>query len=191
MNTSNNHLKPFIPAWLFDYALTPHEGWVLAYLWRCRNAETSKCNPSAANIAKSTKLSSRKVFSCLKQLAEKGLIEIESGTRVLSNSYTLVMHPVHKGYAQYADKGITNVLTNSNNLSVHTVHNVLNAVNDLPKDQNLGILRSGDSHARLLKAFKPTLSPNAYRDYRVEVLGNGVVSVIDMYGGRTRFPIPA
>jgi len=190
MKTSNNDLKPFIPAWMFEHNLTPHEGWVLAYLWRCRNAETAKCNPSASTIAKSTQLSSRKVFSCLKQLAEKGLIQIESGTRVASNSYTL-MNTVHKGYAQYADKGINKILTNNNNLGVHTVHNVVHGVHNLPKDENLGVLRNGDTHARFLKALKPTLSPNAYRDYRVEVLGDGIASVIDIYGGRTRFPIPA
>lgn len=190
MENSQKALKPFIPAWMFDCGLSCHEGWILAYLWRCRNSETGKCNPSAATIAKNVSLSARKVFSCLKALADKGLIKIESGNRVVSNEYELVVNPVHRGYAQYADKGINKLITISNNLGVHTVHNVMNNVHNLPRDENLGLLRNGELHAQFLRTLKPTLSPNAYRDYRVEVLGDGYASIISLYGNRTKMAIP-
>lgn len=198
MKNSTQDLKPFIPAWMFDCGLSCHEGWILAYLWRCRNAETGKCNPSAATIAKSVNLTSRKVFSCLKALADKGLIKIESGNKISSNQYELVVNPahrgvmnnVHMGYEYYSHKGINKVI-NNNNLGVHIVHNPhMNNVHNLPRDENLGLLRNGELHAQFLRTLKPTLSPNAYRDYRVEVLGDGYASIISLYGNRTKMAIP-
>lgn len=81
-------------------------------------------------------------------------------------------------------KVLNEVNTLNNNLGMHSVHS-------LPKDQNLGVLRKGELHEKFLKELVPALSPSAYRDYRVEVLGDGFASVINLYGGRTRKAIPA
>ena len=183
-NNDNTGLEPFIPAWMFDSQLDSAEGWILAFLWRCRNSATHQCNPSAKTIALKTGLSTRKVFSCLKALAEKGLIEIQSGHSAKSNSYKLNVHGMHRTMHHMHTKVLNEVNTLNNNLGMHSVHS-------LPKDQNLGVLRKGELHEKFLKELVPALSPSAYRDYRVEVLGDGFASVINLYGGRTRKAIPA
>ena len=87
------------------------------------------------------------------------------------------MHHMHT-------KVLNEVNTLNNNLGMHHMHS-------LPRDQNLGVLRNGDLHGKFLKELIPNLSPSAYRDYRVEVLGDGFASVINLYGGRIRKEIPA
>lgn len=175
--------QPFIPAWMFEAGLDASEGWVLAYLWRCRNATTHQCNPSVSTIAEKTGLSVRKVFLCLKSLTSRGLIEVRSGNSSRSNNYKLTVHEVQSSMHHMHTKVLKEVNT-LNNLSMHTVHS-------LPRNENLGVLRTGDLHGRFLKELMPSLSPTAYRDYRVEVLGDGFASVINLYGGRTRKEIPA
>lgn len=176
--------EPFIPAWMFEAGLTAQEGWVLAYLWRCRNSRTHQCNPSASNIAKKTGISVRKVFSCIKSLKDKRLISIQSGDQSNSNRYVLNVHKVQGVMHHMHTKVLKEGNTNNNILHMHSVHN-------LPKAENLGVLRSGELHSRFLSVLKPTLSPNAYRDYRVEVLGDGFATVIDLYGSRMRKEISA
>ena len=67
----------------------------------------------------------------------------------------------------------------------------MHAVHNLPRNENLGMLRSGDLHGRFLGKLMPSLSPNAYRDYRVEVSGDGYATIVNLYGGRVRKEIPA
>jgi len=171
-------MSPFIPAWMFECGLSSHEGWVLAYLWRCRNADTGQCNPSAETIAEKTGMSLRKVFSCIKSLKAKNLVQVKSGNSSSSNKYVLTMHGMQRTMHHMHTKVLKEVNTN-NNLGMHHMHG-------LPRSENLGVLRSGELHSRFLSVLKPTLSPNAYRDYRVEVLGDGFATVIDLYGGRLK-----
>lgn len=174
-------LDPFIPAWLFEHNLSPHEGWILAYLWRCRNAQSGKCNPSASTIARNTGVSTRKVFSCLKALALKGLINVDSGDKNRSNEYQLVLHGVHRVLHGVQTKAINSINTRSS-LSVHPVQYPL-------RDEPLGVLDRPGKRDDYLRSLMPTLSPNAYRDYRVEVLGDGHATVITAYGSRTRYAL--
>ena len=176
--------QPFIPSWMFESGLDASEGWVLAYLWRCRNATTHQCNPSVKTIAEKTGLSVRKVFLCIKSLTSRGLIEVKSGNSARSNNYKLTVHQVQSTMHHMHTKVLKEVNTLNNNLSMHSVHS-------LPRDKNLGVIRSGELHERFLKELMPTLSPMAYRDYRVEILGDGYISAINLYGGRTRKEIPA
>jgi len=175
--------EPFIPAWLFDFGLTPQEGWVLAYLWRCRNAQTGVCNPASATIAEKANLSVRAVFAALKSLKGKGLITVKPGNSARSNAYVLTLNGVELRMHHMHTKVHKLVNTNNTNLGMHHMHS-------LPKDENLGVLHKGETHSALLRRLKPTLSPKAYHDYRVELKGDGYATVIDLYGGRTRFPFP-
>lgn len=175
--------EPFIPAWLFDLGLTPQEGWVLAYLWRCRNAQTGLCNPASATIAEKANLSVRAVFAALKSLKDKGLIRVKPGNSARSNAYVLTLKGVELRMHHMHTKVHNLDNTNNTNLGMHHMHS-------LPKDENLGVLHKGETHAALLQRLKPTLSPNAYHDYRVELKGDGYATVINLYGGRTRFPFP-
>jgi DNA-binding MarR family transcriptional regulator len=175
--------EPFIPAWLFDFGLTPQEGWVLAYLWRCRNAQTGLCNPASATIAEKANLSVRAVFAALKSLKDKGLIRVKPGNSASSNAYVLTLNGVELRMHHMHTKVHNLDNTKNTNLGMHHMHS-------LPKDENLGVLHKGAAHAAMLRTLKPTLSPNAYHDYRVELKGDGYATVINPYGGRTRFPFP-
>lgn len=88
------------------------------------------------------------------------------------------MHGMQRTMHRMHTKVLKEVNTN-NNLGMHHMHG-------LPRTENLGILRNGELHSRFLSILKPTLSPNAYRDYRVEVLGDGFATLIDTYGRRVK-----
>jgi len=148
------------------------------------NADTGQCNPSTETIAEKTGMSLRKVFSCIKSLKAKNLIQVKSGNSSSSNKYVLTMHGMQGTMHHMHTKVLKGSNNTINNLGMHRVHG-------LPRDKNLGILRTGEDHGAFLSFLMPTLSPNAYRDYRVEVLGDGHATAINLYGGRVRKEIPA
>ena len=72
---------------------TPHQRLVLIILADCHNAETGRCDPSIAFLAKRCLISRRSVERCLSQLEGLGLISrekrFEGGVGQTSNAYRL------------------------------------------------------------------------------------------------------
>lgn len=89
-------MKPFIPAWLDDAGLTPHQHRVLCTLWR---RGEGKCYPSMANIAKTCRMKRDTVCKVLRELEEGGWIirRKRKGKGVRNgNQYDLLVPPVEK-----------------------------------------------------------------------------------------------
>ncbi|MCX6880755.1 MAG: helix-turn-helix domain-containing protein, partial [Verrucomicrobia bacterium] len=73
MSDNPPSFPPFIPSWLDDRGLTPHQFRVLCHLHR-RAGKDGKCRPSAPSIAATCRINRDTVWPVLERLEELGLI---------------------------------------------------------------------------------------------------------------------
>jgi DNA-binding MarR family transcriptional regulator len=91
--TTARDCRPFIPASLDDFGLTPPQFRVLCHLHR-RAGSNGDCYPAAHSIAKTCKIHRDTVWKCIKELESAKLIKRSKGRRNSNRYHILASIPV-------------------------------------------------------------------------------------------------